>query len=154
MKQYRISAWFAAVVSIILIIRGLITSISSANLDASTLIVANILPIILLYISICLLKAKDRKTSATTASMLTSIVSVLWLASLIPGLPILIAILIIGINFIISIAALLTINWYVGKGAGLTITIVVLFIGAIFVGAYGSKALSSSTPVPANNQNI
>jgi len=152
MNQYRISSWFAAAVSIILILKGLITSISSTDLDVPTLIIANILPIILLYVSICLLKAKDKKASATTASVLISIAGVLWLISLIPGLPIIVAVLIIGINFLISVAALLVINWYVGKAAGLIITIIILFVVAVYVGAYGHSVFSSSSSGVTNSQ--
>jgi hypothetical protein len=145
MKQYCISAWFAAVVSIILIIRGVIASISSEDLDVVTLIIANIFPIILLYVAVGLLKVKERKSSATSTSVLVFIASILWLISLIPGLPIIMVTLTVLVNLLITVAALLTINWYIGRGAGLTITIVILFIGAIFVGAYGSKIFHSSS---------
>ena len=143
MNLYRNSAWFAAIVSIILIVRGLITSASSKDLDVATLIIANILPIVLLYISIRLLKAKEKKSSATTASVLISIASVLWLISLIPGFPIIAATLVIAVNFLLTIAALLVINWYVGRTAGLVITIVILLVVFVFVGAYGASMFST-----------
>jgi hypothetical protein len=152
MNQYRTSAWFAAAVSIILILKGLITSVSSTELDVPTLIIANILPIILLYVSICLMKAIDKKASATTASVLISIAGVLWLISLIPGFPIIIAAFIIVINFLISIAALIVINWYVGKTAGIAITLVILLIIFVFVGAYGASLFSSQPSGTTINQ--
>lgn len=153
MNLYQKSAWFAAIVSIVLIIRGLVTSISATDLDTMTIIVANILPIILLYVSICLMRVKDRKGSATTSSIITSIVSLLWFISLIPGVPIIATTIIIMVNFFLLVAALLAINWYLGRAAGLIITLVILFIMAIFVGGYGASMLSSkNTPTSTATQ--
>jgi len=152
MNLYRTSPWFAAIVSIILILKGTITSMSATDLSVSALIIANIFPIILLYVSICLLKVKDKKSSLTTTSVLISIVAFLWLVSLIPGLPVIVAILIITVNFLLSITALLIINWYVGKTAGLIATVVILLIVFFFVGAYGSRVLSSQSSGMTSNQ--
>ena len=144
MSPYRSYSWFAAIVSIILIFKGLVTSISSTDLDIPTLIIANILPIILLYTSVILLKAKNKKNIATAVSVFISIEAALWLVSLIPGLPIIVAVSIIAVNFLISVVALLLVNWYIGKVAGLLITIIVLLAVAVFIDAYSSSVLPSS----------
>ena len=143
MNLYKKSGWFSLIVSIILILRGVITSIFTINLEITTLIVASILPVILLYISICLIKAKDKRSSVTATSVIISAVSVLWSISLIPGVPIIITTIIIMANLLLLVVALLAINWYLRRVVGLVITLFILFIITIFVGAYGVSIRSS-----------
>jgi len=152
MDIFRISSWSAIAVSIIIIIKGLITATSSTGLDLISVIVANILPIILFYAAICILRSKNKDTLLKSSSVLVLIAAFLWIIILIPGLPTLFNVLIIGLNFLISVTALIIINWHIGKTLGLAITIVFLLLVIVFVGAYGRSVLSPSTSEVTSGQ--
>lgn len=139
MNLYQKSAWFSAIVSIILILKGLVTSISTTNLSTLTIIVANIFPIILLYTSICLMKIKEKKSLTTTVAVIISITSLLWIISLIPGVPVAVAVMIFVANLLLSVMALLFINWILARVSGVIITLVILLILAIFITSSGNS---------------
>ncbi len=151
MNLYQKSAWFAAIISIILILKGLVTSIFNTDLSILTIVVANILPIMLLYTSICLMKAKERKGSATTVAVIISITSLLWLISLIPGIPTVVVVIMLVVNFLLTNIALLFINWYLARVTGLIITLVILFLLAIFLAGSKSDVLSSLNSKDSTN---
>jgi hypothetical protein len=145
MNLYKKSGWFSLIVSILLIIKIFINSISTPYPDTASIVVASILPIILIYISICLIKAKDKKASATTTSVITPIISLFFIIFLILKVSSITVIIITMIITPLSFAALLTINWYLGKTKGLIITLFILFIISTFVGGYYRAGFSSST---------
>jgi hypothetical protein len=142
-KFYNISAWSAVVGSLALIINSAVSAATTPSIDVTTILVANLFPVLLFYSGVCLVKIREKSTVTSVASVLVFIDVIIWIISLLSGSAIIVAVSIF-LHLLLMSAILLLINWYIGKVAGIIITIIVLFIGLIMIAAYGRSILHSS----------
>lgn len=144
MNLYRYNTWFVAIVSVLLILRIVINSISSQGSSVASILIAGLVPIILLYISICLMQTSIHN-GITTATSIIAFICALLVAILFMPVGVIVSVIISMFLMLLLAVGLLLINWHMGRVAGLVITIIIMLIGGLFIGGYGQSIRKSSS---------
>ena len=149
MKLYKINAWFAVLVALVLIVKGVIAMVTDPNINAA--IIAYVPMLILFFTGIVLLKAQPKSITIKLLSLFSFISSVTWLAIwatvLIDSLHPIIFILLLLIILLTTFANLALVCWYKWKEVGVVCAFVFTLVFLVFTAMYGASLRSSMSDI-------